>query len=85
MTVGSTTSIPWEHGGATDLDNLAPLCESAKHHHLVHEGGWTLTMTPDRVATWTRPDGTIYYTGTTIDRAPNGITPEQVEHELQLC
>ena len=36
--------IPWEHGGTTDLANLAPLCESRKHHHDVHEGGWTLTM-----------------------------------------
>jgi hypothetical protein len=60
--------IPWEQGGASDLDNLAPLCESDKHHHLVHEGGWSLTMTPDRVATWTRPDGTVYWTGSTIDR-----------------
>ena len=41
-------------------------------------------MTPDRIATWTRPDGTIFHTGTTIDRTPNGITP--AEHpELQLC
>ena len=45
-----------------------------KHHDDVHEGGWTLTMTPDRIATWTRPDGTTYWTGTTIDRAPNGLT-----------
>ncbi len=42
-------------------------------------------MTPDRIATWTRPDGTVFHTGTTIDRSPNGITPERVEHELQLC
>ena len=76
--------VPWEHGGATNLDNLGPLCESGKHHHLVHEGGWNLTMTPDRVATWTRPDSTVFHTGTTIDRAPNGIA--QAEHsELQLC
>ena len=38
-----------EHHGPTDLDNLIPACET--HHHLVHEGRWTLTMTPDRVAT----------------------------------
>ena len=25
-------------------------------------------------ATWTRPDGTTYWTGTTIDRTPNGLT-----------
>ena len=65
--------VPWEHGGTTDLANLAPLCESRKHHHDVHEGGWTLTMTPHRIATWTRPDGTTYWTGTTIDRAPGGV------------
>ena len=55
------------------MGNLAPLCESRKHHHDVHEGGWNLTMTPDRTATWTRPDGTTYWTGNTIDRAPNGM------------
>lgn len=58
----------WRDTGPTDLDNLLPLCE--RHHHLVHEGGWTLTMTPDRIATWTRPDGTVHHTGTTIDRKP---------------
>ena len=55
-----------EHLGPTDEDNLLPVCD--KHHHLVHERGWTLTMTPDRVATWSLPDGTIYSTGSTIDR-----------------
>ena len=30
----------WAHGGRTDLDNLALVC--TKHHHMVHEGGWTL-------------------------------------------
>jgi hypothetical protein len=56
--------------GPTDIDNLLPICE--RHHHLIHEGGWTLTMTPDRVATWTRPDGTAHWTGSTIDRHPTG-------------
>jgi hypothetical protein len=54
--------------GPTDIDNLIPLCERC--HHLVHEGGWTLTMTPDRVTTWTRPDGTIHHHGSCIDRPP---------------
>ena len=57
---------PWSAGGRTDLDDLAPACEP--HHHLVHEGGWSLTMTPDRVATWVRPDGEIHSVGSTIDR-----------------
>ena len=53
--------IDWfEHGGTTDLHNLLPLC--ARHHHLVHEGGWTLHLTPDRTLTITRPDGTHHAT-----------------------
>ena len=56
----------WRDLGPTDIDNLIPLCE--RHHHLVHEGGWELTMTPDRVTTWTRPDGTVHWTGPTADR-----------------
>jgi hypothetical protein len=56
----------WEHHGPTDLANLAPVCET--HHHLVHEGGWRLTLDRDRVATWTRPDGTVWHTGPTTDR-----------------
>jgi hypothetical protein len=63
----------WRNGGATDIHNLLPLCST--HHHLVHEGGWTLTMTHDRIATWVRPDHTVWHTGTTITRAPDGIRP----------
>lgn len=59
---------PWERGGRTDLADLAPVCEP--HHHLIHEGGWTLTMTADRVATWIRPDGVVYWQGSVLDRAP---------------
>ena len=72
--------VPWEDGGPTDLENLGPLC--TEHHHLVHEGGWKLSMTPDRIATWTRPDGMVHWTGSTIDRAPNGVAPP--DRELQL-
>jgi hypothetical protein len=61
----------WKHLGSTDIDNLLPLCE--RHHHLVHEGGWILTMTPDRATTWTRPDGVVAHTGDSTDRAPSGI------------
>jgi hypothetical protein len=57
---------PWGGGGRTDLFRLAPLCEV--HHHLVHEGGWGFDVTPDRVATWTRPDGTVYWSGRVNDR-----------------
>ena len=53
--------------GPTDLANLLPLCEN--HHHLVHEGGWTLTMTSHRIATWIRPDGTVWKVANAADRA----------------
>jgi hypothetical protein len=65
--------VPWTEGGFTDLDNLVPLC--SREHHLVHEGRWKITMTADRVVTWIRPDGTIYATVSSIDRAPNGVKP----------
>lgn len=63
--------VPWQRGGPTDIAQLLPLCE--QHHHLVHEGGWRLTMRSDRVATWTRPDGVRQHTGSTIDRARDGV------------
>jgi hypothetical protein len=42
--------------GPTDIENLLPLC--SKHHHLVHEGGWTLSLDSFRHLTITLPDGT---------------------------
>jgi hypothetical protein len=32
----------WENGGATDLNNLVPLC--SRHHHAAYEGGWKLRL-----------------------------------------
>lgn len=55
----------WSNGGRTELSNLLPLCE--RHHHLVHEGGWTLTIDPRRRVSWIRPDGTTWHT----DDGPN--------------
>ena len=43
----------WENGGSTDMTNLVPLC--SRHHHKVHEGGWTLTMDHARRVTLVRP------------------------------
>ncbi|NDD97555.1 MAG: HNH endonuclease [Actinobacteria bacterium] len=43
----------WENGGRTDMSNQLPLCN--KHHHAVHEGGWTLTLDlTTRAVTFTR-------------------------------
>jgi hypothetical protein len=64
----------WEHLGATNLDNLLPMCE--RHHHHVHEGGWTLTIKPDRTITLRRPDGALHHEGpTTTGSANTGPRP----------
>ena len=56
------------------MDNLVPLC--SVHHHLVHEGGWTLTLHPDRSIELRRPDGTVHHEGSTVDVAPTGLVAE---------
>ena len=61
----SITSSIWDAGGLTDLDNLVPLCET--HHHLVHEGDWTLQLFLI-VARSGLPDGSVYHDGVTLDR-----------------
>lgn len=44
----------WAVGGPTDPGNLHLLC--SRHHHLVHEGGWTITAGDDRQRTpWFHP------------------------------
>ena len=58
----------WTNGGRTVLDNLLPVCET--HHHLVHEGGWQLSMDNRRRVTWTRPDGSVWLTDTGPNRPP---------------
>ena len=60
-------SVAWDHiiihhlkyftrNGPTDIENLLPLC--TKHHHYAHEGGWQLTLAPNRTLTIKYPDGT---------------------------
>jgi len=50
----------WDNLGPTDIANLLPLC--ARHHHIVHDGGWKLHLAPDRTLTITQPDGHTYAT-----------------------
>jgi hypothetical protein len=45
----------WLHGGETRLGNLVMLC--TVHHHLVHEGGWTVTAGADGVFLFHPPAG----------------------------
>jgi len=45
----------WLHGGPTTMNNLSLLC--THHHHLGHEGGWSLTRTADGELHFSAPDG----------------------------
>jgi len=45
----------WSRGGTTDACNLAGLCWY--HHHLVHEGDWTVLGNADGELTFTSPHG----------------------------
>ena len=50
----------WINGGPTDLDNLILMC--SKHHHLLHEGRWTVTGTPGtEPLTFTAPTGATHH------------------------
>jgi hypothetical protein len=57
----------WRRGGRTDLENLLPLC--SRHHHLVHEGGWVLSIASDRSLTIRLPDGEVRAIGPPVRRA----------------
>jgi hypothetical protein len=45
----------WSDGGPTDSSNLCGLCWY--HHHLVHEGGWTIEGNADQELTFISPYG----------------------------
>jgi hypothetical protein len=50
--------VPWDLDGLTDMANLLPLC--SRHHHVVHEHGWSLQLADDRTLTIRQPDGTVF-------------------------
>ena len=62
----------WTRGGKTVLANLLPVCEA--HHHLVHEGGWSLEIDEHRSVTWLRPDGSVWFTDAGPNRPPTPRT-----------
>lgn len=65
-------SRAWEHGGATDPDNLAHLCRG--HHRLKHDSRWRLEAThPDGTVDWVSPTGRRHRTRPT--RAAAGADP----------
>lgn len=45
----------WEHGGKTDIGDLASLC---RHHHgVAHRRGWNVIVEADGWTNWTSPEG----------------------------
>ena len=65
----------WIHGGATRLDNLVLLC--SRHHHLIHEGGFTVD---------TASDGTLQFRAPTRKPIPWHPPRHEVEdaaHDLE--
>ncbi len=53
-------TVPYAESKRTVLPELVPI--SRRWHHLVHEGGWTLTMDENRTLRLSRPDGTHHRT-----------------------
>ena len=49
---------PYDRGGPTCSDNIAPLCR--KHHRLKTHGGWTYTPIEAGTFLWTSPHGYTY-------------------------
>ena len=47
----------WVNGGSTTTSNGCLLC--SRHHHYVHEGGWTITGNADVELAFTSPTGTV--------------------------
>jgi hypothetical protein len=61
--------IPWEQGGATDLDNMLPTC--SRHHHLIHTQRWRIVMHPDRSLTVYDSNGVILIESPPPTRRPH--------------
>jgi hypothetical protein len=84
---------PWEHGGPTDLDNLAHLCRA--HHRLKHQTLWAVEQEPGGVLAWTSPAGQTHrtypetYLGPPVTQVPepeavapeNSVQPDNLNEE----
>lgn len=60
----------WRHGGRTDLDNLVPIC--IRHHHRLHDGGWSARLDEHRQLHIRTPSGQTMVSG-----------PNRIEHTAQ--
>ncbi len=68
--------IPWWRHGNTDFANLLPLC--TRHHHMVHESGWQLSLNAtNRQLTIRHPNGRV-----AIQPPPDGLAPPRLAASL---
>ncbi|RCK68396.1 HNH endonuclease [Desertihabitans brevis] len=70
--------VPWDFGGPTSSDNLAPLCRT--HHRLKTFTGWRHTRTGPGCYDWTSPHGYRYRRhpdGGTTDLTPDTGPPRR--------
>jgi len=77
--------VHWIDGGPTDLANLVLLCW--RHHHAVHEGGFSMRFEHGVVNVW-KPDGSLLHSESLLANGPGiveqnealglRITPESV-------
>ena len=49
--------VHWADGGPTNLTNLLSLC--SRHHHLLHEGRYTIATSPEHRPAFVRPNGDV--------------------------
>lgn len=79
--------VHWADEGRTDLANLVSVC--AFHHHLVHEGGWSVAFV-DRTVVWSDPESvpaTVEPLDGNADRLLEGqrglgISPSTIESRM---
>jgi hypothetical protein len=66
------------HHGVTDPDNLVLVC--SKHHHLVHEGGWSMKG-PAHAVQIVAANGQVFWTRTGV--APAAPTPARRRRKVR--
>lgn len=64
----------WSDGGPTDLPNLALIC--SRHHKLIHDNGYQLTLASDRSLTVRTADGVPVLHRPELPHAPAEDLPQ---------
>lgn len=75
-------TVAWEHGGTTELSNLAPLCKG--HHTIKHHGRWRVHQIADSggALEWTSPTGRHYRVDP--ERKVPTFTPSRTDRDTAM-